>query len=139
HEVETELADEGTAVSVDHHVVEMPADVARQVRVTYQGAVGLAAQQAAVTHGDNQQAAVRQPAEPRGLPGDLGLGPDVTAVLSRRIHAAGIKIREPDPLGMPAGPFQIGHAGDDGADLAAHASSWGVYGDLRAGRVEEAL
>src|SRR5437762_2620056 len=44
HEVETELADEGPAVGIDHHVVEMPVDVARQVRMTYEGAVGLAAQ-----------------------------------------------------------------------------------------------
>ena len=43
HEVEPELADEGPAVGVDHHVVEMPVDMARQVRVTDQGAVGLAA------------------------------------------------------------------------------------------------
>src|SRR5256714_4435458 len=140
HEVEAELADEDPAPGVDHHVVQKPAEVARQVGVTGQGAVGFAAQQAAVAHGDDQQAAVREPAEPRGLLGNLGLGPQVAAVLGRRVHAVGIEVGEPDPLVMPAGPFQVGHARDDGADLAAHSSSSGrVYGGLPAGRVEKAL
>src|SRR5574340_322102 len=65
HQVEAEVAHPGAALRVHDHVVEVAAGVRRQVGVRRQGAVGLAAQQLAVAHRDDQQAAIGQPAGAR--------------------------------------------------------------------------
>ena len=100
-QIEAEVAHIGPAGRIDDHVVAMKGGEGRQVRVLEQTAVRLPAQQAPVLHGHHEQAAVRQPAEPRGFVLDVH---DALELAVRRQGAdpAVVHVREPEAPVVPA-------------------------------------
>ena len=109
HEVEAEVAGVGAPLAVDDHVVEVPARERRDVGVLGDRAVGRAPQHAPVLHGHDQQVAVGQPPEARGLALDLehGLLAAVGVVGEDR---AAVEVRGPPAAVVPARALEVGAA-----------------------------
>jgi hypothetical protein len=106
HEVEAEVADVGAAPVVDDHVVEVLGDEPRQVGVLDQRPVVLAAQDAVVTHRDDEHPPVGEEAEAGGLPGDLRHHLVAAAGLDRD-DPLGVEVRDPQPALVPARALQV--------------------------------
>jgi hypothetical protein len=120
HQVEAEVADVRAALGVDRHVVEVAGGVPAQIGVGDQGAVGLAAQDPAVAHRDDEQPAVGQPAEPGRLLLHGRLEAQIGAVRAGRHDPGRIEVGEPEPLLVPAGRLGEGEAVEHGGDLVRH-------------------
>jgi hypothetical protein len=114
-EIEPEAADVGPAVGIDHHVVEQTDAEARQVGVQGQLAVGFLAQHAPIAHRHDQQPAVGQPAEPRGLMQHLGHLGD-RAVKAHRDDPVGVEVRQPQTTVAPARRLQEAEALNERVD-----------------------
>jgi hypothetical protein len=96
-----EVADVGAALAVHHHVVAGPGRQRGEIGVQSWRPV-LHPQQAAVEHGDDEQRAVRHPAEARGPLGDLQHGLGAAARIDRD-DPLGVEVREPEAPVVPAG------------------------------------
>jgi hypothetical protein len=127
HQVETEVADVGASLVVDHHVVQVAGRVPAQVGVGDQAAVGLAAQDPAVAHRDHQQPPVGQPAEAGRLLLNRRLEPEVGAVCADRVDLGGVEVGEPEPPLVPAGRLGEFESVEHGGDLGRHRSMVGPY------------
>jgi hypothetical protein len=112
HEVKAEVADVGTALGIDHHVVGVAARHGGQVGVGDEPAIGFLAQYLSLAHGHHQQAPVGQPAHARRLSGHVG---DLlhTALQVHAQDLVRVEVRQPQPVVVPAGTLQEGVPRDE--------------------------
>ena len=117
HQVEPEVAEPGAPLGVDHHVVGVAGHVVREVGVRDQRAVVLAPQELRIVLGDDQQASVGEPAEPRGLARDLRLDAQVAAVERDGVDLLEVEVGEEQPVVVPPRALREVQVLDDGPQL----------------------
>jgi hypothetical protein len=106
HQVEAEVADEGPATAVHDQVVDVSRGMTGEVRVHDEDPVRLPAQNLPVAHGDDQQPPIGQPAQTGGLPGHVGLRPEVLAVLPHGPDPISVEVDEPESSLAPTWRLQ---------------------------------